>query len=94
MPRWLWFLPLGLIVLVGSLMAFRLGWIAAHLTESDAIAAYATRYMKAAGPNARPDDCVAVPGQTKWLVVRCVNNGSVWEYHVNRFGGLVGETVP
>ncbi|MEC3860018.1 hypothetical protein VK792_01860 [Mesobacterium sp. TK19101] len=94
MPRWIWFAPLSLIVLIGAAQGFRLGWIAAHLTESDAIAAYADRYVRAAGPGAAPDDCVAHPGASVWLVITCRNGERVWEYRVNRFGGLVGGHAP
>ncbi len=94
MPRWLWFLPLGLLVLFGALQAFRLGWIAANLTESETIAAYAARYANQEGAGVENWDCLARPGETVWLVIRCGTPGAFWEYRVNRFGGLVGLSPP
>ena len=94
MPRWLWYLPLGLILAFGALYAFRLGWIAANMTETAAIEAYAARYLSEAGPDAAVTDCTARPGGTVWLVIRCGRDGTVREYRVNRFGGLVGQDPP
>lgn len=94
MPRWIWLTPLSLLVLIGAAQGFRLGWIAAHLTESEAIAAYADRYVRTAGAGAAPGDCVARPGGSVWLVITCRNGDRGWEYRVNRFGGLVGVSVP
>lgn len=87
MPRWLWFMPLGVLLVLTALTGFRLGWIDLRLTESAAIEAYAARYLREGGEGARRSDCTARPGQTVWLVIRC-GHGEVWEYHVNRFGGL------
>lgn len=88
MPRWLWWAPVGVLVLCGTLVSFRLGWIDANLTETEAIQAYANRYVTEAGPGAKRSDCWARPGETVWLVVRCGQPGAYWEYRVNRFGGL------
>ncbi|SHH26757.1 hypothetical protein [Marivita hallyeonensis] len=88
MPRWAWFVPLGLVTLVGALLAFRYGWIAATITETDVINAYANRYLtQDGGPEARVGDCVGLAGQVDgaWITVRC---GSI-SYHVNRFGALI-----
>ncbi|MGB1035498.1 MAG: hypothetical protein ACPG7W_03725 [Paracoccaceae bacterium] len=43
------------------------------LTEGDVIERVAAQYLRAAGPDARRTDCVAVPGQAPdvWIVVRC-----------------------
>ena len=38
MPGWLWFAPLGALVVALGAWAFRLGWIAATITETDVIA--------------------------------------------------------
>ncbi|GAA4223657.1 hypothetical protein GGQ68_004585 [Sagittula marina] len=89
MPRWMWWVLLGLFVLVGALMFFRLGFIDAHLTESDAIAHYAERYARQSG--GLVSDCTATPGETTWLHLRCVRGIEVREYGINRFGGLVSE---
>ncbi|SDY07905.1 hypothetical protein [Citreimonas salinaria] len=97
MPRWVWFLPLALIVSLAALQAFRLGWLAANLTEGDAILAYVERYVALAGPQARAADCVAVPGQGGWVwitVICAPPDGPGWRFDVNRLGGLVGMTGP
>ncbi|WGW02546.1 hypothetical protein [Tropicibacter oceani] len=94
MPRWLWFLPVALVVLLGALMAFRLGWIAANLTESEAIAAYAARFAAQEGAGVENWDCLGRPGEAVWLVIRCGTAARYWEYQVNRFGGLVGIIGP
>jgi hypothetical protein len=108
MPNWAWFLPLALIVSLAALYAFRLGWLAANLTEGDAILAYADRYRALAGPGAQASDCVAVPGQGRvWLTVICTpgtgtspgtgpgsGSGPGWRFDVNRLGGLIAMTGP
>lgn len=87
-PRWAFFLPLGAVVFLGALYAFRLGWIAAYITETAAIEAYAARYLSETG--ARAADCSAVPGERVWLVIRCGSGKDGRIYRVNRFGGLTG----
>ncbi|MFW2541722.1 hypothetical protein ACN2XU_03690 [Primorskyibacter sp. 2E107] len=94
MPRWLWFLPLGLIVLLGALQAFRLGWIAANMTQTAAIEAYAARFGVKEGAGLTGWNCVGTPGEDTWLVVRCGVPGREWKYRVNRFGGLTGIVPP
>lgn len=74
-------------------MAFRLGWIDAHLTEGTAIAWYAGRYVEQVGGAARVTDCVGLPGRQTWLELHCTRDGSVRVYGINRFGGLVSEAV-
>ncbi|MEM1352227.1 MAG: hypothetical protein AAGF27_07770 [Pseudomonadota bacterium] len=99
MPRWVWFLPLGLITVILGLWGFRLGWIYATITETDVIETYAQRYLQnragdgtAAG--ASSTDCVAYPGADRgiWIVVSCGpaprDLSRHYEYHVNRLGGL------
>jgi hypothetical protein len=88
MPHWGWFVPLGLVTLVGALLAFRYGWIAATITETDVINAFAQRYVtEDGGEDARISDCVGLAGQIDgaWITVRC---GDFW-YHVNAFGSLI-----
>ena len=88
MPRWGWFVPLGLATLVGALLAFREGWIYATITETDVINAMATRYVSEdGGPDAAFSDCVGLAGQVDgaWITVRC---GDTF-YHVNRRGRLI-----
>jgi hypothetical protein len=86
MPRWLWWTPLALLTLVAVLLVFRQGWIAAHMTETDVINHYATRYV--ADHGGRISDCVAVPGRAAgiWIEVRC---GAKVIYPVDRTGRLV-----
>ncbi|MBS0124270.1 hypothetical protein [Thetidibacter halocola] len=91
MSRWLWFLPLAALTLVGALLAFRYGWVAANLSETAAIETYAARYMDETGSPAA--DCTAVPGNRVWLVIRCGSGQDRIVYRVNRFGGLVDVTV-
>lgn len=88
MPGWVWWVPLGLATLVGALVAFRYGWIAATITETDVINAMATRYItQDGGPDAKVTDCVGLQGQVDgaWITVRC----GPFFYHVNAFGGLM-----
>ena len=88
MPNWLWFVPLGLATIVGALLAFRYGWIAATITETDVINSIAARYVsRDGGENARIEDCFGVAGQIEgaWITVRCAD----LTYHVNRFGSLI-----
>jgi hypothetical protein len=92
MPRWLWWLPLGVLTLVVALFVFRAGWIVANLSETDVIEHYAAIYVAEEGGKATMTDCTAVPGQGAkvWLVIRC---GRHRVYPVDRFGRLI-ETVP
>ena len=88
MPHWVWFAPLGLVTLVGALLAFRYGWIAATITETDVITSFAQRYvLDDGGPDAQVSDCVGRPGQVEgaWITVQCRD----MMYHVNRFGSLM-----
>ena len=88
MPRWVWFVPLGLATLIGALLAFRYGWIAATITETDVINAFALRYVTEDGGNdAQISDCVGLAGQIEgaWITVRC----GAFSYHVNGFGTLI-----
>lgn len=86
-PRWVWWLPVGVLLIVAALLGYRQGWLAANMTETAAIELYAARYMEETGAPAA--DCVAVPGAEVWLIVRCGEDGAAYEYHVNRFGGLI-----
>ncbi len=88
MGRLVWWVPLGLATLVGALLAFRYGWIAATITETDVINAMATRYVtQDGGPGASSRDCVGLAGQIEgaWITVRCGD----FAYHVNRFGRVM-----
>ncbi|WP_299670856.1 hypothetical protein [uncultured Roseobacter sp.] len=91
MPRWLWFAPLALLVAAAAVGAFRWGWIAATITETDVITTYAQRYLTEGGATARLTDCVAVPGIQPgvWIVVRCSGPEARFDYPVDRFGRLL-----
>ncbi len=91
MLRWLWWVPLGLLTVVGALLAFRMGWIAATITETDVITGFSQRYVdQDGGPGAQITDCVGLVGQVDgaWITVRC---GAI-DYHVSRFGRLIEQT--
>ena len=98
MTRWMAGLSLGVVLLVVAVYAFRLGWIAANLTETEAIDAYAARYLSDAGEGARAEHCFAEPGDVYgvWIAVTCVmpgETGLIYSYYVNRFGGLSHHAV-
>jgi hypothetical protein len=84
---------LGLATLVGALLAFRTGWIAATISETDVITAFSQRYVQQdGGPDAGLDDCVGLAGQIEgaWITVRCADI----QYHVNRLGRLISTDTP
>ncbi|MDW4496911.1 hypothetical protein R5H30_02875 [Sulfitobacter sp. D35] len=89
MPRWLWFAPLAALTLFLAVWLFRLGWIAATITETDVIGGFAQRYLQDAGPGARVTDCVARPAEMRglWLVVSCRHaDGRRFDYPADRLG--------
>ncbi len=97
MPRWLWFLPLAALVLAIGLWAFRLGWIAATLTETDVIMAYSARYLEEHAGPVRQTDCSAQPAtiESVWIIVTCIaGDGTRYDYPVDRFGQLVQVNLP
>ncbi|WP_425098454.1 hypothetical protein [Tropicibacter sp. S64] len=83
-----------MFVVLGALQAFRLGWIAANLTETEAIEAYSSRFAAKEGRGLTGWTCFGEPGLDVWLIVRCGLPGQMWHYEVNRFGGLVGIVPP
>lgn len=92
MPRWVWWVPLALATTVGALLAFRYGWIAATITETDVITSFAQRYVtQDGGHDASVSDCVGLAGQVDgaWITVRCAD----MLYHVNRFGHLISTSA-
>ena len=99
MPRWLWWMPLVGIVTLMALHFFRLGWIAANLTETEVIEVYAQRYLAdrardGTGDGARISDCFAYPGGAPgiWLHIVCGPHGDPsrrYEYEVDRLGQFV-----
>lgn len=91
MPRWLWWAPFALLTLAGAIYVFRLGLIAATITETDVINRYAQMYVMEGSAGAVLEDCHARPGREEpgiWIVVVCAGPEGLRSYHVNRFGGL------
>ncbi|MEM6761117.1 MAG: hypothetical protein AAF601_16715 [Pseudomonadota bacterium] len=92
MPRWVWFAPFALLALAFGVWAFRLGWIAVTLTETDVITAYSALYLDERGADARLTDCTAQPGPipSVWILVTCISRDDTrYDYPVDRFGRLL-----
>jgi hypothetical protein len=90
MPRWVWFAPFGLLVVALALWAFRWGWIAATISETDVIETWTSHYV-AHTPGGRATDCTGQPGRQSgiWILVSCVHaGGQRVDYPVDRFGRL------
>lgn len=87
MPRWLWFLPLGLMLLTAGILGYRYGWIWVNMTRSEAAAIWADHYVQQSGGDAA--SCVAMPGEDVWLALKCGGGDAVWVYRISRFGQLV-----
>ncbi len=94
MARWAIWMPVMLLAVLAGVLGYRAGWRSATLTEGAAIERYAARYLEQSGPGARASDCIAVPGEAAWLVVRCGRRGLYRAYWVNRTGGLLREAGP
>lgn len=96
-PRWIWFLPLGIVALIVAANGVRLGMQRAAVDEGSVIAFYADQYlrdharMEGAG-QAERTDCAGVPGRDPgiWLVVRCRprDGDESWDYYIRRDGAL------
>ncbi len=95
MPRWVWFVPILTLIAGVTVLAYRIGWLRANLTETDVIEYYAQRYEDELGGSARKSDCFARPGETPgiWLVVFCGQGATARRYAVNRMGALVDADV-
>ncbi|WP_300031338.1 hypothetical protein [uncultured Roseobacter sp.] len=92
MPRWIWFAPLTCLVLALAGWGFRMGWIAATITETDVIGTFAAEYLRLAGPEARATDCSARPGIRGgvWITVICASpQGQTYRWAADRFGRLI-----
>lgn len=92
MPRWVWFAPFAALAVAFGVWAFRLGWIAATVTETDVITAYSALYLEERGADARLTDCTAQPGTVSpvWILVTCVAQDQArYDYPVDRFGRLI-----
>ncbi len=97
LPRWIWLLPLGVLLLIVAANGVRLGMQRAALDEGTVIAFYADQYLQ---DHARLDapgeaaltDCVAVPGTDPgiWIVVRCQARGQSdsFDYYIRSDGAL------
>lgn len=92
MPRWLWWTPVAALLILAAVLGFRQGWLMANLSESDAIEAWAARYMEETG--APQADCTAVPGVQVWLVIRCGTGQDRRVYRLDRLGRLVRPSGP
>lgn len=91
MPRWIWFAPLGALVVALGAWAFRLGWIAATISETDVIEVWTAHYQ-GAYPGARATDCTAQPGRGEmvWILVSCIHrDGRRFDFPVDRMGRLL-----
>lgn len=96
MPRWFWFAPLAILVLVFGYNGLKLGMIRANVTETAVIDHFAAQYLddhaRMIGPGAALTDCVAVPGYDPgvWLELRCTPpEGAAFLYGVRRDGALI-----
>ncbi|MDJ0995482.1 MAG: hypothetical protein QNI90_18030 [Dinoroseobacter sp.] len=96
-PRWIWFLPLGIILLIVAANGVRLGMQRAALDEGAVIAFYANQYLQDHARLETPGqaaltDCIAVPGDDPgiWIVVRCQPSGQPdsFDYYIRRDGAL------
>ncbi|MEM9438540.1 MAG: hypothetical protein AAGA15_16050 [Pseudomonadota bacterium] len=95
-PRWLYFAPFGVLVLIAGYTGIKLRIERDAVTESAVIEYYAKEYITdhdtLLGPGAALTDCVGVPGETGrvWVEVRCQppGGGAAFLYGVNRGGGL------
>lgn len=94
MPVWTLYIGIGGLLAILGLIAFREGWVAARLTETDAITAYAARYVDEAGTGASRNDCVARPGDGVWLEIICDGIAGRYVYHVTRWGTLQRREAP
>ena len=96
MPRWLWFLPLGFLILIVAYNGIKLGIARANVTEGKVIDYYAQQYLedhkRIIGTEAALTDCVAIPSDTPpvWIEVRCspADGSASFLYGVRRDGGL------
>ncbi len=97
MPRWMLFLPMGLLVALAALFGWRHGWVVANVTETQVIDAYATRYLQdrerdGTAATAERRDCRARPSDRAWIVVICGpephDSALSYTYYVGRDGRL------
>ena len=92
MPQWLWFAPLGALVVALGLLGFRQGVTLVRMTETDVIETYTAYYVRTHGGGARVTDCTARPDPRRavWIVVSCQSPGGArFDYPVDRLGRLL-----
>lgn len=97
MPRWMWFAPFGILVLIAAYTGLKLSIERNAVTESAVIEYYASQYLSdhadLIGTEAQVTDCLGVPGDTGqvWIEVRCTPAGGepAFLYGVNRGGALL-----
>ena len=97
MPRWMYFAPLFVLVLIVGYTGLKLRLERDAVTESAVIEYYAAEYLEdhaaVIGPGAAITDCVGVPGELGqvWIEVRCAPPGgeAAFLYGANRGGGLI-----
>ncbi|ETX14512.1 hypothetical protein OCH239_02815 [Roseivivax halodurans JCM 10272] len=105
MRRTVFFLPVAGLVAIAAILGWRQGWIHANVTETQAIAAFAERYLAdragdGTGATARAAECRGVPGagQGAWLVVVCGpephDAARHYTYYVDRAGKLIRRVGP
>ncbi|MEM1373812.1 MAG: hypothetical protein AAGF78_05450 [Pseudomonadota bacterium] len=95
-PRWLYFAPLFVLILIAGYTGLKLRLERDAVTETAVIEYYAAQYLEdhaaQIGPGAQLTDCVAVPGDKGriWIEVRCSPPGNepAFLYGANRGGGL------
>ncbi|WP_121629994.1 hypothetical protein [Tropicibacter alexandrii] len=90
MPRWLWYLPLSLILLASALLGYRYGVVWVNMDRGEAAAVWAAHYAREAGGD--PATCLALPDEAAWLALRCGADERAWTYRISRFGQLVSLT--
>ncbi|MEM1235617.1 MAG: hypothetical protein AAGI10_01520 [Pseudomonadota bacterium] len=97
MPRWMWFAPFFVLVLIVGYTGIKLRLERDAVTETAVIEYYAEEYVEdhaaVIGEGASVTDCVGVPGDVGqvWIEVRCTPPGgeAAFLYGANRGGGLV-----
>lgn len=91
MPRWVWFAPFGVLVVLVGVWGFRQGWVVATITETDVIETWTAHYV-AEETGGRRSDCSARPGDNAdvWILVTCVHaDGRRFDFPADRLGRLI-----
>jgi hypothetical protein len=94
---------MALLVVLAALFGWRHGWVAANVTETEVITAYAQRYLEdrardGTGETAVATECRARPSERVWIVVICGPEPHDpmrhYTYYVGRDGRLVQVVGP